>query len=129
MDVVWCRFPYENQSGKCESPHPALVFATNEYKPDKFSIQVVYGTSNLSRAPKNENFVVSKTSEMDYAGLYKVTLFDLGRAKWLVWGPQFFFSPDENKYSTPVIGCIRPQGQQILKIILAERRAKGLKCP
>jgi len=129
MDVVWCRFPYDGQAGRSEIPHPCLVFQVNEYKPDKFAVKVVYGTSNLTRVPKGENFVNYNHTELDYAGLYKVTLFDLGRSKWLTWGPQFFTSPDQNKYPTPVIGCVRTQGQDVLRVILEERRAKGLPCP
>lgn len=129
MDVVWCRFPYDEKPGRPgREPHPGLVFETNEYREGQYAVKVAFGTSNVQR-PNGPHFVVSNFNAMRIAGLNKVTCFDLGRSKWLVWTTDWFESPDPAKYATPVIGSIGQDGQAALGVILRRRRDAGLPVP
>ncbi len=129
MDVVWCLFPFEEKPGvPGPEPHPGLIFETREFRPGEYAVKVVYGTSN-TRRPGSPHFIVSNFNAMKYAGLNCVTIFDLGRSKWLPWTDGFFRSPDLAKYPTPKIGCIKEDGQGALAAVLAERAARGLPNP
>ena len=129
MDVVWCLFPFEERPGvPGPDPHPGLVFETREFRPGEYSVQVVYGTSNTKR-PGSPHFMVSNFAAMKMAGLNKVTIFDLGRSRWLPWTDGFFRSPDPRKYPTPKIGCIQSEGQAALASVLRRRRDLGLPNP
>jgi hypothetical protein len=130
MDVVWCRYPYAERPGvPGTTPHPCLVFGTNKYS-NGYAVLVAFGTSSFTskQAETDLNFAVSNMTEMHTAGLFKVTMFDLGRFKRLPWSPKFFeiLNP---KYSTPKIGCISTRGQDVLKMILRERDRRGLPTP
>lgn len=130
LDVVWSRFPYDEQRGvPASKPHPALVFESREFRPHEYSIKVCYGTSNVTRAERAQHFVVSNESCQIIAGLNKETFFDLGRFKWLPWDSDWFESPDLNKYSTPVIGRIIEPGISALGYVLQQRKAAGLPTP
>lgn len=130
MDVVWCHFPYDERRGvPAIDPHPGLVFATNEFRPGEFAVQVAFGTSNVTRGDRAQHFVVSNYNALQFAGLNKETFFDLGRYKWLPWTTDFFRSPDPDKYATPVIGQILGEGQVNLRYVLEQRRAAGLATP
>jgi hypothetical protein len=130
MDVVWSYFPYDETRGvPAIEPHPALVFQVNEYRPGLYSVKVVYGTSNVGRGDRSQHLVISNYNELMFAGLHKETFFDLGRFKWLPWTSKWFRSPDEAKYSTPVIGHLSDKGQGILRYILQQRQLAKLAVP
>ncbi len=130
MDVVWCRFPYNEVPGKPQDPaHPALVFEVREFQPAKLSVLVAYGTSNLRRSDHSHNLVIQNVTEMNFAGLDMPTLFDLGRVKRLVWTDHWFISPDTRKFDTPRIGKLSYEMQNHLRRILRVRQANGLSVP
>jgi hypothetical protein len=129
MDVVWSFFPYDEQRGvPASEPHPALVFETYEFRDGEYAVKVAYGTSAAARRD-GPHFVVSNYNALMFAGLNKVTTFDLGRAKFLPWTSRWFSSPDPTKYATPKIGCIQADGQEVLRSILRERRDAGQRVP
>ena len=133
MDVVWSFFPYDEQRGvPATDPHPALVFETYEFRAGQYAVKVAYGTSSTqARKEPGPHFKVSNYNALMFAGLNRETTFDLSRFKWLPWTSRWFASPDPAKYGTPVIGCIRSdgQGQSVLKEILRERQRLGLPVP
>lgn len=101
----------------------------NEYRPGDFSVLAVFGTSNVERADRGTNFVVSKYLALQKAGLCKETLFDLGRSRWLPWTTRWFTSPDPHKWPTPIIGHIESDGAHVLRYILQQRAELGLRNP
>ena len=130
LDVVWSFFPYDEKRGvPAIEPHPALVFETNEFRPNEYAVKVAYGTSNVKRSDRAQHYVVTNWNLLQFAGLRKETFFDLGRSKWLPWDDAFFKSPDLAKYPTPVIGRIVDGGINALKYVLEQRRAAGLQNP
>lgn len=130
FEVVWSRFPYNQNPGvPAVDPHPALVFAVNEYQPGRYSVQVAYGTSNLKTDSRPYDFRVHNFRAMQYAGLSQATRFDLDCIKWLMWDDEWFVSPNTAVYHTPVIGCLLPDWQERLKRLLRRRAAKGLAVP
>jgi hypothetical protein len=130
MDVVWCHFPYdERRWAPGPTPHPCLVFETREFRPGEYAVQVVFGTSNIARADRDTNFLVSNYGAQILAGLCKETLFDLGRSRRLEWRSRWFTTPDPKRWSTPIIGRIPDQGHDVLRMLIAKRRALGLPVP
>lgn len=128
--MVWGRFPYEQKPGQPGADyHPCLVLGWNEFRPGKFSILVVFGTSQKNSVEQWCNFTVSNTSAMLLAGLNKVTYFDLGRWKWLQWHKAWFQTPDPARWTTPVIGRIEASGAHVLRYQLERRAANGLPTP
>lgn len=130
LSVVWGRFPYDEKRGEPgEDFHPCLVLGWNEYVPGRFSVLVVFGTSNPNRVEAWCNFQVSNATAMQFAGLNKVTYFDLGRWKWLQWHSDWFFTPDPDRWSTPVVGRIREDGAHVLRYQLQQRERRALPVP
>ncbi len=131
MDVVWSFFPYDEQRGvPATVPHPALVFETRELDDGRLAVRVAYGTSSTKpRKNPGPHFKVENYNALMFAGLDRVTTFDLGRFKWLLWTSRWFASPDPTKYATPIIGCIHGDGQDVLREALRERRDLGLPVP
>jgi hypothetical protein len=127
---VWGRFPYDEAPGKpALDCHPCLVLGWNEFQPSRFSVLIVFGTSNTKRVDAAYNFQVSKWTAMREAGLNKVTLFDLGRWKWLQWHKDWFETPDPKRWSTPVIGRIGADGAAVLRYQLELRAQNGMPTP
>jgi hypothetical protein len=130
MDVVWCRFPYDEKPGvPGVTPHPGLVFAVNEYKPGLFSVRVAYGTSNLKTESRPHDLRIGNFRAMQHAGLYQATRFDLDRLKWLMWDDAWFVSPDPDKYPTPKIGSLLSDSADRLRRCIARRQKLGLPVP
>lgn len=130
LDIVWARFPYSDNPGvPAQDPHPALVFSTFEYAPGLFSVQVAYGTSKLKTDTRPFDFRVQNFRVMQYAGLHQATRFDLDRVKFLMWDDAWFFSPDPEKYDTPVIGHLLDEAADRLRNILRVRADHGYKVP
>jgi hypothetical protein len=130
MDVVWSFFPYDETRGvPATEPHPALVFETNEFRLGEYTVKVCYGTSNVTRAERAQHLIISNYNAMRFAGLNKETFFDLGRFKWLPWTSEWFASPDDDKYPTPVIGRLVQEVQDHLRYVLVQRKASGLAVP
>lgn len=133
MDVVWSFFPYDDNRGvPATEPHPALVFTSFEFSPGQYAIQVAYGTSSAKpRVNPGPHFRVENYNALQFAGLNRVTTFDLGRFCFLPWTSRWFASPDPTKYATPKIGCIRADGggQDVLREVLRERERLGMRVP
>jgi len=128
--VVWSKFPYDQKPGlPAVEPHPALVFAASEYKPGLWAIQVAYGTSNLKTEARPNDFRVTNFRAMQYAGLNQATRFDMDLIKWLMWDDDWFASPNDKVYETPIIGSLLEDQQNRLRRLLKRREAKGLPTP
>jgi hypothetical protein len=112
-----------------EDFHPCLVLEWNEFKPGKFAVLVVFGTSKIRPVDRGRNFIISKYETLMKAGLYRETMFDLGRSKRLPWSDRWFFTPDPKRWTTPVIGHIGDRGRTVLGYMLQQRLAAGLPTP
>lgn len=127
-DVVWCRFPYdERPNHPAPSGHPALVFQVVQQNSGTFSVQVAFGTSNITRAPHHLNLVIHNMRSLDHAGLQRATLFDLGRVRFLPWTSDWFHAIGRNK--TPIMGGLDIETLGRLRQILAARQNQGLAVP
>lgn len=130
MDIVWCRFPYAEKPGiPALVPHPCLVFAVNEYKPDHFSVQVAFGTSTLKTDQRPADFIVMSAVNLCYAGLYQATRFDLDKIKWLMWDDEWFIPQCPERHETPVIGRLPQEEIEDLRRLLKIRASARLPTP
>lgn len=86
-------------------PRPGLVRATAvSDDTGNGEIELVYGTKVLKFVRRSLDFHVSNVEEMDWAGLYHPTRFDLDKTVWLPWATEFF-CPPKGKIS-PVLGSL-----------------------
>lgn len=130
LDVVWSRFPYDDKPGEPgEVAHPALVFATFEFRPGEFSVQVAYGTSKLKTDRRPFDFRIQNFRDMQFAGLAQATRFDLDKIKFLPWDDAWFENPAPWKYDSPVIGRVLDGPAERLKNILRVRADNGMPVP
>jgi hypothetical protein len=105
------------------------VLAVHEIKPSEFSVLVVFGTSNMGRDDRSLHFFIANLAAMNWAGLRKPTLFDLGRSRWLHWSDAWFGSPDPARWPTPIIGHVPDDHVDFLRGQLRMREEKGLPVP
>lgn len=130
MDIVWCRFPFDDKPGiPAVVCHPALVFATHEYKAAHYSVQVAYGTSTLKTDERPADFIVMSAVNLCYAGLAQATRFDLDRIKWLMWDDDWFIPQCKEQHDTPVIGRLPQEEIEDLRRLLKIRRSAGMSTP
>ncbi len=130
LSIVWGRFPYVDADGAHRADHnPCLVLGWNEFRPGKFSVLVVFGTSKPGVVDEWCNFGIYNASQMLLAGLNKVTLFDLGKWKWIQWHAAWFKTPDTDRWPTPVIGHVGHDGAAVLRYQLDLRAQHSLPTP
>lgn len=106
-DIVLCRYP--ECGGPVPGPkcRPALVRATAVQDDDGTGeVEVIYGTRILKRERRPFDLVIMNVAEMNWAGLYYPTRFDLDDRIWLPWAEEFFVVP-AGKHS-PVLGALSP---------------------
>ncbi len=118
-DIVWCRWPVDEPNGFKD--RPALV-RTVRHKGDQVAVEVAYGTSQISKAYIS-SFYVANLSEMNEAGLYQATRFELALTLTLPWAEEFFIKRSDGK--GPIIGrlpevCIF-RLQHLLKLLETAR--------
>jgi len=129
LDIVWCRFPFEESPRTPGKPRPALVFSTQEMDEGDYSVQIAYGTSRLKTESRPLDFVVSNLAAMHACGLPQATRFDLDRLRFLPWSAEFFFSRDPSRYPTPKIGSLPVDHVPDLKRLFQQRRKQRKSVP
>jgi hypothetical protein len=104
-DVVLCRYPEDGQDKPGPKARPALVRTTAVMDDTGGGeVEVVYGTTVLKLRERPFDLHVTNVAEMDWAGLFNPTRFDLDRTIWLPWAEEFFLAP-KGKIS-PVLGSL-----------------------
>lgn len=105
FDIVICNFPEEERPDRPgPKPRPCLVIRTAETLngADFPHVRVIFGTGNPKIGRRPYDFYVCNLSEMEEAGLFNPTRFDMDKRLWLPWTPDYF--PAANGYHTPAIG-------------------------
>jgi hypothetical protein len=69
-------------------------------------VEVVYGTKVLKLGRRSLDLHVTNVQEMNWAGLFHPTRFDLDKAVWLPWAEEFFV-PGKGKVD-PILGALSP---------------------
>lgn len=107
LDVVWCRFPFDEHSPNYPGPkpRPALVLASALSGKGEPEVKVMYGTSKFDHKLHKYDMFVAKLADMNEAGLSQATRFRFDRWLWLPWCEEFFEA--RKGYPTPVIGSLR----------------------
>jgi hypothetical protein len=106
-DIVLCRFPEQGATEPGPKARPALVRTTAVMDDTGGGeVEVVYGTSVMKIGGRRFDLHVSNVAEMDWAGLFHPTRFDLDQRVWLPWAEEFFLVP-KGKVS-PVVGSLSP---------------------
>ena len=90
-------------------------------------VQVAYGTSKNIQPTRLGSFVISNCEEMDIAGLYQATRFELGRAVTVPWAKEWFCKNDKRK--GPIVGHLGPMaiirlGKMIERMLAAKNSAQ-----
>ncbi|MFC3711267.1 hypothetical protein ACFOMD_01710 [Sphingoaurantiacus capsulatus] len=85
-------------------------------------VSVVYGTTKLRREERLGDFVVANLAELDAAGLYRATRFDLNKCATLPWATNFFQT--RPGYQSPVIGRLSEYGIYMLQVTISVRQAR-----
>lgn len=67
-------------------------------------VEVVYGTRVIKPRERRLDLHVTNVAEMDWAGLFHPTRFDLDKQIWLPWAEEFFVVPKGKV--TPVLGSL-----------------------
>lgn len=127
FDVVLCNFPTAEKPGapgpKCR---PCLVIrsASTLNGRDFPHVRVIYGTSNPKIGERPFDFHVCNMTEMDQAGLFHPTRFDMDRRLWLPWSPEYF--PAADGYHTPAIGRLSDKCKGSFMAKVQRRAREGL---
>ena len=104
-DIVLCRFPEEGDERPGPKARPALVRTTAVMDDTGAGeVEVVYGTRVLKPRERPLDLHVTNVAEMDWAGLFHPTRFDLDKQIWLPWAEEFFVVPKGKV--TPVLGSL-----------------------
>jgi hypothetical protein len=85
-------------------------------------VELVYGTTNLKFQSRNDDFFVTKQSEMDACGLYRATRFDLDEVHWIPWADEWFETL--RSYSSPIVGKLSYEGIKALQITIDLKRMR-----
>jgi hypothetical protein len=85
----------------------------------------VFGTSNLKHETRRYDFFVENYRDMDEAGLYQATRFDMDRRLWLPWASEFFIPPNMD-YSNPAIGHLSENSKELLRLTIQIRKKRGI---
>lgn len=127
LDIVWCRFPEHLDLGNPgPKSRPGLIAETALSEDDLPEVHVIYGTSKLKHDTRPLDFFVENYQDMDAAGLYQATRFDMDHHLWLPWAQEFFVPPS-TKYANPAIGHLSANSLELLGIILKMRKKAGFK--
>lgn len=127
FDIVICNFPLAEEPGKPgPKGRPCLVVKTAETLGDEElpHVRVLYGTSNPKFGKRPYDFFVCNMTEMEEAGLFYPTRFDMDNRLWLPWSPDYF-TPAEG-YSCPRIGHLSKNCQGSFWALIQRRARQGL---
>jgi hypothetical protein len=106
-DIVLCRYPESGSATPGPKCRPALVRAAAVQDDDGTGeLEVVYGTRVLKMDRRPFDLHVMNVAEMNWAGLYYPTRFDLDNRIWLPWAEEFFVIPARKQ--SPVLGALSP---------------------
>lgn len=98
-----------------------MVAETALNERDEPLVHVIFGTSNLKKESRRYDFFVENMRDMDEAGLFQATRFDLDKHLWLPWAAEFFAPPNAN-YQNPAIGHLSENSRELLQVLLGIRR-------
>lgn len=106
-DIVLCRYPENGSDTPGPKSRPALVRATAVMDDTGLGdVEVVYGTRVLKLGLRSLDLHVTNLQEMNWAGLFHPTRFDLDKSVWLPWAEEFFV-PCKGKVD-PIMGSLSP---------------------
>jgi hypothetical protein len=106
-DIVLCRYPEVGAVEPGPKCRPALVRTTAVMDDTgEGEVEVVYGTKVLKLGRRSLDLHVTNVQEMNWAGLFHPTRFDLDKAVWLPWAEEFFV-PGKGKVD-PILGALSP---------------------
>ncbi len=114
-DVVWCRFPFREMSGRPgPKPRPAIVRAVFlDRRTSRSSVEVAFGTSKKTDRLYKGEFLVATPSGRRAAGLDLATKFDLGRTVRIPWAIQIFtIRPGDDSL---IMGSLHPTDVMALR--------------
>ena len=124
LDVLWCFFPEKWQPEfPAKLPHPSLVQQTG-FEEGKPMVRVSFGTSQLEGKKPPDHLIIRNVTDMNEAGLYRTTAFDLDKTRWLPWCREFF-DQRSLEYSSPVVGRLSADMRHVLQISIALRKSKA----
>jgi hypothetical protein len=112
-DVVWCRWPTNVGEGGFKD-RPALVRSVRQ-KDGNRALEVAYGTSKLHK-PYVSSFYVANLTDMNAAGLFLATRFELDLTLLLPFAEDYF--PKRPDGVGPVIGRLSSHSVDLLKQML-----------
>lgn len=87
-------------------------------------MRICFGTSNLKTDSRPFDFFVTNMNEMNIAGLFQATRFDLDRILWMPWSTEFFRKPHAKP--SPVIGHLSGAATELLALVSEARRKRGM---
>jgi hypothetical protein len=128
FDVVLCNFPFQEKPDQPgPKTRPCLVVKTAQTLEGKEypHALTLYGTSNPKIGTRPYDFHVCNLTEMDEAGLFNPTRFDMDKRLWLPWTKGYF--PTSRGYSTPAIGHLSEKCQKSFLALLQLRHRAGMK--
>jgi hypothetical protein len=106
-DIVLCRYPEDGEAMPGPKARPALVRTTAVMDDTGAGeVEVVYGTKVLKLERRSLDLHVTNVQEMNRAGLFHPTRFDLDKTIWLPWAEEFFV-PGAGKVD-PILGSLSP---------------------
>lgn len=122
-DIVWCRFPLDEIPGPGPKSRPAIVKQALQDEEGNPWVNVMYGTTKLRMRENPFDFYVSNMTEMDHAGLFHATRFELKRCKIVPWAEEYFAKL--RGYPSPVIGRLSPHSIRMLQVAVAHAQHNG----
>jgi hypothetical protein len=127
FDVVLCKFPTIEEPDKPgPKARPCLVIRTASTLGDEEfpQVRVIFGTSNPKIGRRPFDFYVCNMTEMEAAGLFYPTRFDMDKRLWLPWTEEYF--PNANGYHTPQIGHLSDKSRGSFMAKVQRRAREGL---
>lgn len=112
-DLVWCRFPQDEQLEPGPKARPALVVTVRKVVgfDNQFAVAVVYGTSQRVDLLFPGEFLLDRGEPDAFllSGLSYPTKFDLGRVVELPYNDDWFAVPPHPRFGQlPKLGTLHP---------------------
>lgn len=108
-EIVWCHFPENKGIESGPKPRPALAVTVYDDKDHRFSVKVIYGTSQKTDQLRSGEFLISKSDVSAYkaAGLSYSTKFNFHSAIDLPYCSDWFdVPPGAPNGQTPKLGVL-----------------------
>lgn len=110
-DIVWCKFPENLAIKKPCKPRPALILVVYDDEDPKFTVKVIFGTSQKTERLHSGEFLISKKNLPAYqlAGLSYDTKFNLKNVVDLPYNSEWFaVPPTAPNGQIPKLGTLHP---------------------